>query len=82
MQRARHGSAASAASAAGTIKYDDEPGTSRRRCILSLHGAAPQAPAHQAPPEQDYYEQPQPYADEPQQDPSRYDDAPWTARNR
>ena len=37
----------------------------------------PQVPAHQAPPEQDdYYEQPQQqYADEPQQDPSRYDDA-------
>src|SRR5258705_91721 len=36
----------------------------------------PQAPAHQAPPAQDdYYEPPQQYADEPQQDPSRYDDA-------
>ena len=31
--------------------------------------------SHQAPAEQDYHEAPQQYADEPQQDPSRYDDA-------
>ena len=45
--------------------------TSRRRCIpcIATRAQQPQAPA------QDYYEQPQ-YADaEPQQDPSRYDDA-------
>ena len=60
-------------------KYDDEP-EYQPAPVHPLHRYAaqpPQVPAHQAPPEQDdYYEQPQQqYADEPQQDPSRYDDA-------
>ncbi|MCK1517443.1 SPOR domain-containing protein [Bradyrhizobium sp. 190] len=59
-------------------EYDDEP-EYQPAPVHPLHRYAaqpPQAPAHQAPPEQDYYEQPQQqYADEQQQDPSRYDDA-------
>jgi SPOR domain len=60
-------------------KYDDEP-EYQPAPVHPVHRYAaqpPQVPAHQAPPEQDYYdEQPQQqYADEPLQDPSRYDDA-------
>jgi hypothetical protein len=59
--------------------YDDEPEYRQPEPVHPLHRYAaqqPQVPAHQAPPAQDdYYEQPQQYADEPQQDPSRYDDA-------
>jgi hypothetical protein len=60
-------------------KYDDEP-EYQPAPVHPVHRYAaqpPQVPAHQAPPEQDYYdEQPQQqFADEPQQDPSRYDDA-------
>ena len=64
--------------------YDDEPEYQPAPTHpLHRYAAQPpqvpayQAPAHQAPPAQDdYYEQPQQqYADEPQQDPSRYDDA-------
>ena len=61
-------------------KYDDEPEYQQQAPVHPLHRYAaqpPQVPAHQAPPpaQDDYYEQPQQYADEPQQDPSRYDDA-------
>jgi hypothetical protein len=60
-------------------EYDDEPEYQQPAPVHPLHRYAaqpPQVPAHQAPPAQDdYYEQPQRYADEPQQDPSRYDDA-------
>jgi hypothetical protein len=60
-------------------EYDDEPEYQQPAPVHPLHRYAaqpPQVPAHQAPPAQDdYYEQPQQYADEPQQDPSRYDDA-------
>jgi hypothetical protein len=60
-------------------KYDDEPEYQQPAPVHPLHRYAaqpPQLPPHQAPPEQDYYEQPQQqYADEPLQDPSRYDDA-------
>ena len=68
-------------------EYDDEPEYgSRRRCIpctatrpsrRSTRPAAAQYAALAQPqePEQDYDEAPQQYADEPQQDPSRYDDA-------
>src|SRR5260370_22243211 len=60
-------------------EYDDEPEYRQPAPVHPLHRYAaqpPQAPAHQAPPAQDdYYEPPQQYADEPQQDPSRYDDA-------
>ncbi|MEH2555815.1 hypothetical protein V1286_003344 [Bradyrhizobium algeriense] len=58
-------------------KYDDEP-EYQPAPVHPLHRYAaqpPQVPAYQAPPAQDYDEQPQQYADEPQQDPSRYDDA-------
>jgi SPOR domain len=60
-------------------KYDDEP-EYQPAPVHPVHRYAaqpPQVPPHQAPPEPDYYdEQPQQqYADEPQQDPSRYDDA-------
>jgi hypothetical protein len=61
-------------------EYDDEPEYQQAAPVHPLHRYAaqpPQVPAHQAPPVQDdYYEEPQqPYADEPHQDPSRYDDA-------
>src|SRR6059058_420868 len=61
-------------------KYDDEPEYQQPAPVHPLHRYAaqpPQAPARQAPPaEDDYYEEPQQqYADEPQHDPSRYDDA-------
>jgi hypothetical protein len=69
-------------------EYDDEPEYRQPQPVHPLHRySAQQAPAHQAPPAQDYYEPPQKYADqkyadepqqyddEPQQDPSRYDDA-------
>jgi SPOR domain len=68
-------------------KYDDEPEYQQPAPVHPLHRYAaqpPQPPARQAPPaEDDYYEQPQQqyeqprqqYADEPLQDPSRYDDA-------
>jgi len=60
-------------------EYDDEPEYQQPAPVHPLHRYAaqpPQAPAHQAPLAQDdYYEPPQQYADEPQQDPSRYDDA-------
>ena len=67
-------------------EYDDEPEySSRRRCIRctatrpSSRSAAqqPQYAAHQPPPRPAglLREPPQQYADEPQQDPSRYDDA-------
>ncbi|UPK07571.1 SPOR domain-containing protein [Bradyrhizobium sp. 170] len=59
-------------------EYDDEP-EYQPAPVHPLHRYAaqpPQVPAHQAPPAQDYDEQPQhQYADEPLQDPSRYDDA-------
>jgi hypothetical protein len=53
--------------------YDDEPDY-QPAPVHPLHRYAAQ---HQAPAQdsQDYYEAPQQYADEPQQDPSRYDDA-------
>ena len=67
MQRARH----EAAPPPPPQDYDDEP-EYQPAPVHPLHRYAAQPP--QAP-EQDYYEQPQ-YADaEPQQDPSRYDDA-------
>ena len=70
-------------------EYDDEPEYEaapvhpvHRYAAAQQPQHAPQQPqqyaAHQPPPqepEQDYYEAPQQYADEPQQDPSRYDDA-------
>jgi hypothetical protein len=69
-------------------EYDDEPEYRQPQPVHPLHRySAQQAPAHQAPPAQDYYDPPQTYADqryadepqqyddEPQQDPSRYDDA-------
>ncbi|MBT1516628.1 SPOR domain-containing protein [Bradyrhizobium sp. SRL28] len=60
-------------------EYDDEPEYQQPAPVHPLHrysAQQPQAPAHEAPAqEQDYYEAPQQYADEPQQDPSRYDDA-------
>ena len=59
--------------------YDDEPEYRQPEPVHPLHRYAaqqPPPPPHEAPPaEDDYYEQPQQYADEPQQDPSRYDDA-------
>ncbi|NOJ43191.1 SPOR domain-containing protein [Bradyrhizobium australiense] len=53
--------------------YEDEP-EYQPAPVHPLHRYAAQ---HQAPAQdsQDYYEAPQQYADEPQQDPSRYDDA-------
>ena len=60
-------------------EYDDEPEYQQPAPVHPLHrysAQQPQAPSHEAPAqEQDYYEAPQQYADEPQQDPSRYDDA-------
>ena len=65
-------------------EYDDEPEPEYQPApVHPLHRYAAhqpsspldEAPGYQAPAEQDYYEQPQQYADEPQQDPSRYDDA-------
>jgi hypothetical protein len=59
-------------------EYDDEPEYQQAQPVHPLHrySAQQQAPAHQTAPEQDYYDEPEPqYADEPQQDPSRYDDA-------
>jgi hypothetical protein len=58
--------------------YDDEPEYQQPEPVHPLHRYAAQQPPppHQALPAQDdYYEQPQQYADEPQHDPSRYDDA-------
>jgi SPOR domain len=63
-------------------EYDDEP-EYQPEPVHPLHRyAAPppksptyEPPAHQAPPAEDYYEAPQQYADESQQDRSRYDDA-------
>jgi hypothetical protein len=59
--------------------YEDEPEYQQPEPVHPLHRYAaqqPPPPPHQAPPAQDdYYEQPQQYADEPQHDPSRYDDA-------
>ncbi|KRR12843.1 hypothetical protein, partial [Bradyrhizobium valentinum] len=52
-------------------EYDDEP-EYQPQPVHPLHRYAAQQPEA---PAQDYYEAPQKYADEPQQDPSRYDDA-------
>ncbi|MDE5457014.1 SPOR domain-containing protein [Bradyrhizobium sp. CSA112] len=52
-------------------EYDDEPDY-QPQPVHPLHRYASQQPEA---PAQDYYEAPQQYADEPQQDPSRYDDA-------
>ena len=55
--------------------------TSRRRCIpcIATRPSRRRRPrsrsTQRSPAQQDYYEAPQQYADEPQQDPSRYDDA-------
>ena len=82
MQRARHETPLpSAASAAGIRRRAGVP--SRRRCIRCIATrpssrstrSAPHRSAPAPPPQQDYDEAPQQYADEPQQDPSRYDDA-------
>ena len=57
-------------------EYEDEP-EYQPQPVHPLHRYAapqPKSPAHEAP-AQDYYEAPQQYADEPQADPSRYDDA-------
>ena len=79
MQRARHETPPPPPPLPLPQEYDDEPEYQQAQPVHPLHrysAQQPQAPAHQAPPEQDYYEQPQQqYADEPQQDPSRYDDA-------
>ena len=56
--------------------YDDEP-EYQPAPVHPLHRYAaqqPKSPTHEAP-AQDYDEAPQQYADEPQHDPSRYDDA-------
>jgi SPOR domain len=60
--------------------YDDEPEYQQPSPVHPLHrysAQPPQVPAHEALVRDDYYEAPQhqQYADEPQQDPSRYDDA-------
>jgi hypothetical protein len=86
MQRARHETPPPPPPSPLPQEYDDEP-EYQPAATHPLHRYAapqpqyaaqqPQAPAHQAPPPvEDYYEQPQQqYADEPLQDPSRYDDA-------
>jgi hypothetical protein len=86
MQRARHETPPPPPPSPLPQEYDDEP-EYQPAATHPLHRYAapqpqyaaqpPQVPAHQAPPPvQDYYEQPeQQYADEPLQDPSRYDDA-------
>jgi SPOR domain len=79
MQRARHETPLPPVPPPLPQEYDDEP-EYQPAPVHPLHRYAaaqpPQVPAHQAPPAQDYYEEPQQqYADEPQQDPSRYDDA-------
>lgn len=75
MQRARHETPPPPPPLPLPQEYDDEP-EYQPAPVHPLHRYAAQAPAHQAPPEQDYYdEEPQQYADEPLQDPSRYDDA-------
>jgi hypothetical protein len=82
MQRARHETPLPPVPPPLPQEYDDEP-EYQPAPMHPLHRYAAQqpksptheAPAHQAPPAQDYYEPPQQYADEPQQDPSRYDDA-------
>jgi hypothetical protein len=69
--------------------YDEEPEYEQPAPVHPVHRYAappPPPPLPRAPvqddqepepdyPQQDYYEAPQQYADEPQQDPSRYDDA-------
>jgi hypothetical protein len=87
MQRARHETPLPPPVPPVPQEYDDEPEYEAAPVHPVHRYAAAQPPqhapqqyaAHQPPllePEQDYYEAPQQYADEPQQqDPSRYDDA-------
>jgi hypothetical protein len=88
MQRARHETPPPPPPSPVLQEYDDEPEYEEPAPVHPLHRYAAPQPQHAAqqpqyaaqqppppPPEQDYYEAPQQYADEPQQDPSRYDDA-------
>jgi hypothetical protein len=79
MQRARHETPPPPPPLPLPQEYDDEPEYQQAQPVHPLHrysAQQSQAPTHQAPPDDDYYEQPQQqYANEPQQDPSRYDDA-------
>jgi len=76
MQRARHETPPPPPPLPLPQEYDDEP-EYQPAPVHPLHRYAAQQPnssTHEAP-AQDYDEAPQQYADEPQQDPSRYDDA-------